>query len=217
MRLTKTPESRLPAVPQTQPPVSPITPHGYISLIGPAPSRRAIQVRLPRFSIWSRTLLPPNSTSTAWPYSFPSLVSSLFLNVLYVYVRVAVSSLVSSFCLIIVPSIMLSIPITLRITTIVRVSLPRSFARLPVLSGICKCVLFGGTHCLHLHGNALSTSLPCYVPGLDFHSGVVLIHTVIPSYLSMHDRDIHSSYPKANSRMRDCTVAILVSGYGKTN
>ena len=56
MRLTKTPESRLPAVPQTQPPVSPITPHGYISLIGPAPSRRAIQVRLPRFSIWSRTL-----------------------------------------------------------------------------------------------------------------------------------------------------------------
>jgi hypothetical protein len=35
----------------------------------PSPSRRTIQVRLPRFSIWSRTLLPPNSTTG--PTLFP--------------------------------------------------------------------------------------------------------------------------------------------------
>ncbi len=83
LRLTKTPESRLPAVLQTQPPVSPITPHGYISLIGPAPAgvrtslSRSESAYLASPSGLVRFCHPTPLASTGWPYSFPSLASPL--------------------------------------------------------------------------------------------------------------------------------------------
>jgi len=51
-------------------------------------------------------------------------------------------------------------------------SFPRPFARLPVLSGICKCVLFGG--CTAPMRMGTLHVIPCYVVP-ELNSGLVLI------------------------------------------
>jgi hypothetical protein len=100
-------------------------------------------------------------------------------------------------------------------------SLPFSFAharpkaRLPVSGSVG----FSGVHRLHLHH--YSVQLPGHYPAifLDFDSGVaptIFRHTsILQTCILYHSHHVSliAQYHKANSRMRDCPVALF--GYGK--